>query len=71
MSWLEDSNRELELYTDGFKICYTTTGQDPRMFGNNVHPATHPYERPWTATDDDRVLCRILEGGEWETSSGN
>ena len=41
------------------------------MFGGDVHPATHLYEGPLMATDDDRVLCRILEGGEWETSSGN
>ena len=55
----------MELMADGFKIYYTTTGQDPRMFGGDVHSAAHLYEEPLTVVDGGRVLCRILEDGEW------
>ena len=63
--WPEGGNRELELMADGFEIYYTTTGQDPRMFGGDVHSAAHLYEEPLTIVDGGRVLCRILEDGEW------
>ena len=63
--WSEGGNRELELMADGFKIYYTTTGQDPRMFGGDVHSAAHLYEAPLTVANGDRVICRILENGEW------
>ena len=55
----------MELVADGFKIYYTTTGQDPRMFGGDVHSAAHLYEGPLTVVAGGRVLCRILEDGEW------
>ena len=63
--WSEGSERELELVADGFKIYYTTTGQDPRMFGGDVHSAAHLYEGPLMVVADGRVLCRIFEDGEW------
>ena len=64
-SWLEDDGRKLELRADDFKIYYTDTGQDPRMFGGDVNPAAHLYAVPLVVTADDRILCRILEDGEW------
>ena len=65
--WLEGDNQELELMAGRFKIYYTTTGQDPRMFGGGLHADAHLYEKPLTIvnTDGDRVLCRILEDEEW------
>ena len=63
--WSEDGDRELELMAGGFRIYYTTTGQDPRMFGSDIHSAAHLYVGPLTVADGDRVLCRILEDGEW------
>ena len=63
--WSEDGDRELELMAGGFRIYYTTTGQDPRMFGGDIHSAAHLYVGPLTVADGDRVLCRILEDGEW------
>ena len=50
---------------DGFKTYYTTTGQDPRMFGGDVHSAAHLYKGPLTVVAGGLVLCRILEDGEW------
>ena len=63
--WLEGGERELELMADGFKTYYTTTGQDPRMFGGDVHSAAHLYKGPLTVVAGGLVLCRILEDGEW------
>ena len=63
--WSEGGERELELVADGFKTYYTTTGQDPRMFGGDIHSVAHLYEGPLTVVAGGRVLCRILEDGEW------
>ena len=63
--WLEDNERKLKLVADNFKIYYTITGQDPRMFGGDVHTNAHLYTGPLVVPEDKHILCRILEKGEW------
>ena len=63
--WLKDDERKLKLVADNFKIYYTTTGQDPRMFGGDVHTNTHLYTGPLVVPEDKHILCRIHENGEW------
>ena len=57
----------MELMAGGLRIYYTTTGQDPRMFGGGLHSDAYLYENPLTTvnTDGGRVLCRIMENEEW------
>ena len=55
----------LQLRAQQSGICYTTNGEDPRLFGGNRNPAASDYEQPIPVTANKKILCRILQDDEW------
>ncbi|MEO1994420.1 MAG: FN3 associated domain-containing protein, partial [Planctomycetaceae bacterium] len=62
---VQAGNPKLELSAEEFTIYYTTDGQDPRLFGGTVNPASQKYDGPLKLAAGDQIVCRILADNEW------